>query len=994
MLKRSIALLLTTVLILSVFVFSVLAAEGDEYIEYIEEETEQTSESVTMKPTQKPTVKPTEPPFTAEYYGYEEYVKRLEKTYYKGNLGATYSKDETTFKLWSPAAKDVKVCIYKTGSDDEKNSAMISENTMKFSEQYGTWYLTLEGNYINKYYTYKVNIEGTVNEIVDPYAKAVGVNGNRGMIVNLKETDPKGWSEDTFERVENQTDAVIWEVNVRDFSSSITSGVSKTNRGKFLAFTEEGTLVDGVEGEISSCVDYLKKLGINYVQINPFYDFASIDESLPLDDQYNWGYDPKNYNVPEGSYSSNPYDGRVRIKECKQMIQALHKAGIGVIMDVVYNHTYESENSFLNQAVPNYYYRIGEDGTWSNGSGCGNDTASERIMFREFMKNSVMFWAQEYHIDGFRFDLMGLHDVDTMNYIRENLDTLENGEKILMYGEAWNMSTLCAPTVKLANQNNVSLLSDRIAAFNDTTRDAIKGSVFNDSETGFIQEGKSKAGIRSGIEGMSLTDWASSPNQCVNYASCHDNLTLYDKLINSVKRNEQYDVRYEDLLSMNKLSAAIVMTSQGIPFMLAGEEFGRTKHGDSNSYKSPVDINEINWYTIYKYGELVEYYRGLIQIRKALSVLRDPTKTTASNISYIENAGEGVIAYEIKSNNQSIVIIFNGSAGAKTVDIKGTGADKYVRIADETFAGLEKLSEISNGKVSVEPHSCAVLLDDYTFKKLGNDYSTNYVFVNYVDTDNNSVFHQEIMKGESGDRYSVTTPESVLFRYDVLTNSGNTSGEMNEKVTKVILNCKPYKGKFGTVTFKYEDDEGNEIANSLQLTNRDGQQYFTPSIASVEGYSLDLDNLPKNGAGKYNSKNIDVVYKYRKIPKEGETNENGEPAAPKTEGKYQSLANIIYMSSLGNILDVKSYMGVTGDTIEVDYLDFDGYQFMANSEVDAVFSEAEKNIVISYYKNEPEAPTLLYTILAVFGAAVVLIIVIGVISNLKNRKKHDMVIDD
>lgn len=983
MFKRSVAFIMVTLVIMFSFMISVPAAQEGEIQE------ESTGETSTVKPTVKPTEKPTEPPFTAEYYGYSEYVKKLEETYYTGNLGATYTKEDTTFKLWSPAAKSVKVCIYTAGSDDEEYSQMVSENTMKYSKQYGTWYLTLDGDYKDKYYTYKVNIEGVTNEIVDPYAKAVGVNGNRGMIVDLNDTDPKGWGDDKFDRVENQTDAVIWEVNVRDFSSASNSGISEKNRGKFLAFTEEGTTVDGNGGEMSTCIDYLKKLGVNYVQINPFYDFASVDETEPLDEQYNWGYDPKNYNVPEGSYSSNPYDGKVRIKECKQMIQALHNAGIGVIMDVVYNHTYASEDSWFNLAVPDYYYRISEDGTWSNGSGCGNDTASERKMFGEFMKNSVMFWAEEYHIDGFRFDLMGLHDVDTMNYIRKKLDTLENGEKILMYGEAWNLETAAASGVKLANQNNMSLLSDRIAAFNDTVRDSIKGSAFNDSETGFIQEGSSKAGIRGGIEGMSLTDWASSPNQCVNYASCHDNLTLYDKLINSVKRDEKYDVRYEDLVAMNKLSAAIVLTSQGIPFMLAGEEFGRTKFGDSNSYKSSVDINALDWYTMSKYSELTMYYKGLIQIRKALPIFRCATKTNASNISYIENAGDGVIGYTLTDGESSIAVIFNGSASAKTVNYGLEG--NYVQIANETFAGLEKLAEISSGKVSVEGHSAAVLVDENTFSDIGNDKVTNYVFADYYDSDTDSIFYQEIIEGEEGEKYSVTTPESVLFRYDIITNNGNTSGEIKNKLTRVTLSCKKYTGKFGTVTFKYQDADGKELANSVMLTNREGQQYFAPSIASVEGYSLDLDDLPKNAAGKYSGDNIDVVFKYYKAgEKDEKKNENVDPEIIE---KYPCVANVIYLASNGDILDTKTYRGTEGDLITVEYQEFSDYQFMSGSEVDAAFSANETNIILSYYKPEAKVPTLLFTILGVFLLAVIIIIIIGVVSNLKNRKR-EMAIDD
>ena len=432
---------------------------ADEEEEAAAEVTEEaTEEEETEPPAEAPTQAPTEPPKpSAKKLGYAGYAQKLDETVYKDvDLGATYTEEYTTFKVWSPAANAVRVCIYKTGSDEEEGFNTIAVKPMTYSKSVGTWYISVYGDFKNMYYTYKVTIGEETYEVVDPYAKAVGVNGNRGMIVDLKDTDPKGWAEDSFQRVDQPTDAIIWEINIRDFSASESSGVSEENRGKFLAFTETNTILMGEQSDISTCVAYLKELGVNYVQINPFYDFASLDETQPMDDQYNWGYDPKNYNAPDGSYTSDPYDGRVRITECKQMIQALHSAGIGVIMDVVYNHTYESENSFFNQLVPNYYYRISSDGTWSNGSGCGNDVATERYMASKFIRESVAYWAQEYHIDGFRFDLMGLIDVDTMNGIRSDLNALPDGEKIIMYGEAWKMNTATPSTVLLANQDNMT----------------------------------------------------------------------------------------------------------------------------------------------------------------------------------------------------------------------------------------------------------------------------------------------------------------------------------------------------------------------------------------------------------------------------------------------------------------------------------------------------------------------------------------------------------
>lgn len=539
---------------------------------------------------------------------YQAYAANLDKSAYSGNdLGASYSKKATTFKVWSPNAASVRVNIFEHGSDNEGDAGSIMSRAMSLDKTTGVWSVTINGDLLNKYYTYSVTHGKTTKETADVYAKACGVNGQRSMVVDLSTTNPEGWENDKHVLVQNQTDASVWEISVADFSSSESSGVSEANRGKYLAFTEEGTTVNGVQGASSTCVDYLKKLGVKYVQIMPFYDFGSVDESKNIMDQYNWGYDPVNYNCPEGSYSTNPKKGEVRIKECKQMIQALHNAGIGVIMDVVYNHTYTSD-SWLQRTVPNYYYRMNNDGTFSNGSGCSNDTASEHLMFRKYMIDSVTYWASEYHIDGFRFDLMGLHDVTTMNSIRTALDNLYadgSGSQILMYGEAWDMATNCDEGTVLASQKNLKQLSDRIGAFDDTIRDAIKGST-GGTDGAFVQEGSRRANLKTGIAGQSdtTTGWANVPSQCVTYASCHDNLCLYDKLVGSVYGVDgKYRKRYEDLVAMNKLSAAIVITSQGIPFSLGGEEFCRSKDGDENSYASSRKENMLDWENVDLYSE-------------------------------------------------------------------------------------------------------------------------------------------------------------------------------------------------------------------------------------------------------------------------------------------------------------------------------------------------------------------------------------------------------
>lgn len=956
MIKRVISLVLTLILLCFVCVFSVFASP-------------ETTESTT-----KPTVKPTEPPLNLTNYKHSDYVKKMDKLTYDGDLGAIYSKDKTDFHFWSPTAKSVTLCIYNKGSKEEKDSELVSETKMKFNNKNGHWYTSLEGDYDGYYYTYKVEVENTTNEIVDPYAKACGVNGDRGMIVDLSTTNPDSWYDNEFTPVEYNNDAVIYELSIRDFTSSDTSGISSENRGKYLAFTESDTKVNNSNTDLPSCVSYLKDLGVNYVEINPFYDFASIDETQSLDKQYNWGYDPKNYNVPEGSYSSNPYDGKVRIKECKEMINALHKAGIGVIMDVVYNHTYESENSFLNMAVPEYYYRISDDKKWSNGSGCGNDIATERTMVRKLIVDSVNYWAYEYQIDGFRFDLMGLIDVDTMNAVRFSLDEQKNGDCKIILGEAWKLNTDVDSSVKLANQDNMSKLSSRIAAFNDTFRDGIKGSTTNKKEKGFIQDGSSKSKVKSGIEGMSLTEWADLPTQCVNYASCHDNMTLYDKLIDSVKDNEDYDTRYEDLVSMNKLSALATFTSQGIPFLLSGEEMGRTKHGDDNSYKSDISVNEINWNNASKYRELSLYYKGLIDIRKTFKIFRDPTKTTASSIKYIENAGEGVIAYTMFDNDTSVCVVLNGSDEEKSLNI---GDISYEQLANEKIASLSSLKTITDGEVIVKAHSGAIFVDTNSYSKLETT-NNDYVFINYVDTSSDSIVHQQIVTGKENEKYSVDPSDGFLMRYDIIGNS-NVSGEFTEKTKDIEVRCKEYTGSFGTVKVLFVDEDNNEIYHDISMKNRTSQQYFTPYLPCVTGYKLDLDKLPSNGAGTYSNGETKVTYKYSKISKE----ENIEGL----DSKFSNKANVIYLGSDGKVLETKSYMGVKDDFIDLDIKQFDNYQYIGASNEEPRFSEDENNIVLMYQKDKSTLSSLIFVIGGLLILVIIAVLIINAISKKKNKKE-------
>lgn len=973
--KRLISLFLALILVFSLTA-TCFYADEEAAEQVTEEETEDPTQE-TEAPTQPP---PTEPPKPdPKKLGYAKYAAKLdEKVYRDSDLGATYTEDYTTFKLWAPTADDVKVCIYKTGSDKEEGFNNIAVKPMTLSKSVGTWYVTLEGDFKNMYYTYKVTIGEVTHEVVDPYAKAVGVNGDRGMIVDLNDTDPKGWSDDSFKRVSEASDAIVWEVSVRDFSAAENSGVSEANRGKFLAFTEKDTKLNGQEGSVSTCVSYLKELGVNYVQINPFYDFASIDEAESIDDQYNWGYDPKNYNAPEGSYSSDPYDGRTRITECKQMIQALHEAGIGVIMDVVYNHTYESEDSFFNQIAPYYYYRINEDGTWSNGSGCGNDIATERYMASKFIRESVAYWAEEYHIDGFRFDLMGLMDVDTMNGIRKELDALSDGEHIIMYGEAWNMKTTVPSNVTLANQDNMDQLSKRIGAFNDSGRDAIKGSNFEASGKGFVQEGSSKGGVRDAIEGVGK-GWASIPAQCVNYASCHDNLTLYDKLTSSVHDDGKYTQRREDLLKMNQLSAAAVLMSRGVPFMLAGEELGRTKQGDENSYRSSIEVNQIDWFSRYRFTSMTDYYKGLISIRKAIPTLRDGLGERTT-IDYLDSTSKNTIAYSIKGSDMpSVVVALNGdNAKAATVSLPD---GKWVILADDQRAGLSNLGEVS-GTVNVPATSAYVLVDADSFAAVEQEAPECLLYIRYKDKANDgAVVCEERLTGNMNETYVAATPSEILFNYNITSDSA-LNGTFTKAFQIIDVSCVAYKGEYSTVTIKYLNPDSKVLANTVVMTNRVGQQYYTPAIPGIKGYALDLDNLPANGAGLYTKEPIEVVYYYKEAEK------------IESKDEFTCPANVIYLADDGTILSQKSYRGVEGDKLEIEDMEFDGYKYYDISDENAVFSENELNVLV-YYQNPQRAFWLtvknnLVTIILVFVGIVALIIVAVILIRRMTKKKKMM----
>ena len=532
-----------------------------------------------------------------------ESARFARETTYNGPLGPEYTPAGTRLQLWAPTAEQAAVNLYRKGHD----SPCIGTLPLQRGPQ-GVWSIWLPGDQHGHYYTFTVTVDGVARETGDPYARAGGLNGLRSMIVDLARTAPAGWERDVRPVIPPARRSV-WEVNVRDFSQDAASGVRPAWRGKFLAFTQTGTTLHG-DGIHPTCLNYLKRLGVGYVQLMPIFDFGSVDEAKPLLRQY--------YNFPEGSYSTDPARGEVRVRECKEMIAALHAAGIGVIMDVVYNHMYRYEN-VLNNTVPDYFFRQNEDGSLSNGSGCGNEFASERPMARKYMIDSLLYWAQEYHIDGFRFDLMGLYDVDTMNAARAALDALPGGRDILMYGEPWQGGGSQLHRYE-ANKANLAMLNERIGIFCDDTRDAIKGGCFNAREPGYVE---GKPGSFWDVGGA-VAAWCRSdrlpphaPSQIVSYVSAHDNFTLWDKLLCVRYERPEFTASDPVALAQNRLAAGIYLTSFGLPFLQAGEEFARTKKGVGNSYHSSPALNRLDWARAGQYHALVDYYRGLLALRAA-----------------------------------------------------------------------------------------------------------------------------------------------------------------------------------------------------------------------------------------------------------------------------------------------------------------------------------------------------------------------------------------
>ena len=646
-----------------------------------------------------------------------------EYTYEGDDLGATWSKDFTFFRLWAPTASAVSVNLYTTG---DENANDMFESVEMTKDVNGTWVATIEGDLNGTYYTYSVTRKGETVVAVDPYARTTGINGNRAMIVDLDSTDPAGWENDTYVTQKNYTDAVIWELHVRDFSIDPSSGVSEANRGNYLAFTEKGTKVPGTD--IATGLDYMVNLGVNYVHLLPVYDINSVDE---VTDGFNWGYDPKNYNVPEGSYSSDPYNGAVRVNEFTQMVQALHNEGIGVVMDVVYNHVADAGNFCFNKIVPGYFSRIHDDGSYQSNSGCGNDTATERSMVRKYIVDSVLYWAEEYHIDGFRWDLVGLIDYETINEVMAEVHAVN--PEIIFYGEGWEMCTWTTKdgyvnkmTIQ-PNDTKVNTEAGVFAFFNDTIRNVIHGGVFTATDKGFTSgnmNGSTKMVVSAGYTANSI--WGSNggsvdtPLQTINYASCHDNYTLFDNLTIDVMDATgcTAEEAAAQAAAMNNLGAAYYITAQGVPFIHAGEEMLRSKPDaqqevgfNHNSYNAGDEINAIRWDKLQE--ELVAsahaYYQGLIAFRAAHPAMRLTTKADVSAaMTEIETYNNNVVAFVNNGAGleDAIISIFNADSVAQTVELP---EGKWAVCVNKTTAGTEALA-IVEGTVEVEATSAMILV--------------------------------------------------------------------------------------------------------------------------------------------------------------------------------------------------------------------------------------------------------------------------------------------
>lgn len=620
-----------------------------------------------------------------------------------------YAPCATTFTLWAPTADEVRLMIY---SDGWRGSFIASYAMMPAEE--GTWKMVVAQDLLGKYYTFHVKVKGKwLGETPGINAQAVGVNGQRAAIVDWKQTHPEGWDNDRRPPLQSPADMIIYEMHHRDFSVDEASGIC--HKGKYLALTEQGTTNSF---QLATGIDHLVELGVTHVHLLPSSDYASIDETRLDENPYNWGYDPRNYNVPDGSYATDPYQPETRIREFKQMVLALHRAGIRVVMDMVYNHTFYTEESNFERTVPGYFYRRMKDGSWSNGSGCGNETASERPMMRKFMIDSVLYWIREYHIDGFRFDLMGLHDIDTMNAIRKAVDEVDSS--VCLYGEGWTGGVPCYPASLLALKMNVARMPG-IAVFSDELRDALCGSVWEKEKGGFLAgvpgaEQSVKFGIVGAIAhpqvkyrsvNYSHLPWAAQPTQMIGYVSCHDGLCLADRLKAALP-----DVGFDELVRLDKLAQTVVLTSQGIPFLYAGEELMRDKQGVDNSYKSPDAINGIAWDRKFLYRDVFAYYKELILLRKSHPAFRmGDAALVCKHLRFLPVKGRNLIAYCLhgQPNGESwkdIVVAFNARSTPARLQVP---AGLYRVVCKDGVIDLRGLGVHEGSEVIVPGQSALIM---------------------------------------------------------------------------------------------------------------------------------------------------------------------------------------------------------------------------------------------------------------------------------------------
>jgi len=599
-----------------------------------------------------------------------------------------YSAEKSIFQLWSPNADEVALRIYAKG---EGGDPLI---TLKMKRQpEGIWKTTVKEDLNGLFYTFSIKEGGAWKaECPGIFAKAVGINGHRGAIIDMDSTDPEGWKNEKSPELNSIADAIIYEMHWRDFTANPSSGLK--NLGKYLSLTEEA----GISG-----INHLKELGITHIHIMPSYDYASIDETTLNENQYNWGYDPLNYNVPDGSYSTDPYNPSTRITEFKQMVMACHKAGIRVIMDVVYNHVMDAATSNFELTAPGYFFRHKKDGSLANGSGCGNETASDHLMMQTYMVQSIQYWMQEYHIDGFRFDLMGIHDIETMNEIRDAAVLID--PKVLLYGEGWAAEAPAYPEDKLAMKSNMSHVPG-VAAFSDELRDALRGPFWNDEKGAFlIGEAGHEEQIKFGIMGA-IDGWAKEPTQMIAYVSCHDDMCLVDRLHATAPQASE-----NEIIALDKLAQTAVFTSQGIPFIFNGEEVFRNKKGVHNSYKSPDSINAIDWNNKTRYRDIFDYYCGLIAMRKAHKAFhQDTAALVRKNVKFLK-AEDCIVAFQIsgidvKDDWKNIIVILNSNKKPISVDIP---QNNYTVVCSGGKIALNGLDKISDNKVNVAPQSATIM---------------------------------------------------------------------------------------------------------------------------------------------------------------------------------------------------------------------------------------------------------------------------------------------